>query len=108
MRTSPAPRRILFLCMTNTIGGTERVVQNLAAHLAARGHDVQTLMPDGPDVQKTLAWYRDAGVQAEVSPVLRTHFVRRGFDYVRDLGRVVRRSRAQVVGIHYPELWYSY
>lgn len=91
--------------MSNTIGGTERVVQNLSKNLAARGHDMQTVLTDGPETADTLAWFRDAGVPAETHPSILGLYTPRSNADTLALGKFVRDSKADGVLIHYPQLW---
>lgn len=99
---------VLVLCMSNTIGGTENTVRTLSAALALRGLNVRTMMPQGEKAARTAQWFADGGAAVEPTDLLVNHFDARGLSYMRALGKFVRTSGADVVSVHYPELWYSY
>lgn len=93
--------RVLLLCTTDAIGGTERVVQTLARELPARGAEVRTLFPATPGIAATLEWFRAGGVRAEPSSAVLTVYQARGPRAIADLARLARTSGADIVNVHY-------
>jgi glycosyltransferase involved in cell wall biosynthesis len=52
-------------------GGDAKVMLDLAAGMAARGHRVRAVVPAVPESQRFADWCRTRGVQAERSPLIR-------------------------------------
>lgn len=94
-------RRALLLCTTNTIGGTERVVLDLARLLPQFGIEPLTYFPGDPPRSDTLEWARQLGVPARVHPALRHWTFRRGRRDLLAMRAFVRSTGAPVVNIHY-------
>ena len=97
---------ILILCTTNYISGTDRVVQNLAHGLAARGVGVKTVIPWESDmkamIEQTLEWHRQADVVVTAAP----EFSRRnqGWRNVKVLSKFIRGNHTgDIVNIHYAQ-----
>lgn len=94
-------RTALLICTTNKVGGTERVVLELARHLGQR--DVETIVafPSQPQCADLLEWAHDQGVQAIASSDIpywnSPHDVRAW----RALRSFVRRYPADVTNLHY-------
>lgn len=102
MASSPQNKRVLLVCTTVGVGGTERIVLSLARELAARQFCVRTVLPDYPDISIALAWFHDEGVYPETSIAI--HPFRNplnGLRLMSELRRYVRASGADVVNLHY-------
>jgi glycosyltransferase involved in cell wall biosynthesis len=95
-------KRVLLICTTVGVGGTERIVLSLARELAARQFCVRTLLPDYPDISVALSWFHEEGVFPETSFAI--HPFRNplnGFRLMSELRRYVRSTQAEVVNLHY-------
>lgn len=102
MTNSLHNKRVLLVCTTVGVGGTERIVLSLARELAARQVCVRTLLPDYPDISIALSWFHNEGVYPETSMAI--HPFRNplnGLHLMSELRRYVRASRADVVNLHY-------
>ena len=95
-----AKKKILLLCNGNAIGGTERVVQLLASGLNARGLEIQTVFARGPQSDELLQWFREIGIEAQVSDGLRILNEPRTPESRRALTQLVRESHADAINYH--------
>lgn len=92
--------KLLLLCTNGGIGGTERVVLNLARGLKNLPFHVRTVFPTQDDIQPMQEWYRQEGVEIELTESLR-HMARpRGKRDLLNLMRFVRASDSTVVSLH--------
>jgi teichuronic acid biosynthesis glycosyltransferase TuaC len=98
--------KVLLLCTSNDIGGTERVVQSLARGLSACGIAVETIIPAETGKEKqitgTIEWHRQEDVEVVAAP----EFSRKnkGWHNICTLTKFLRaRKDVQIVNIHYTQ-----
>src|SRR5690349_14199593 len=97
----PKSNRVLLMNTSAAVGGTARVIQNLTRGLTARGVSVRAVFPMDPQSGDLLAWFRQAGVEAETHPAILPMEAPHTWRDVQNLRRLVRRSGAAVVSLHY-------
>lgn len=93
--------RLLLLTTTNDIGGMPRITAGLARAFVSRHWLVRYVFPFWPDNAAALAWYREQGIDAEISAVAPGFWLRRKVRNLVALCRFVRQSNADVVNLHY-------
>lgn len=93
--------RLLLLSTSGVIGGAERMVVNLAREFQARQWSVRTIFTRTAQSDALLDWCRDQGVVAETHPAVLDTDAPRSVREILALRRLVRRSKATVVNLHY-------
>lgn len=101
MKTGSPGKKLLLLCTSAGIGGTERVVQSLARVLSQYGESVRTVFPVVETTSAVLQWFAKEGVSAEANPAVPHVHRTRSFQDVLTLRHFVRASGADIVNIHY-------
>ena len=97
----PPSGKVLITSATAQVGGTERIMLMLSRTLSQRGIDVATVFPEDSGAQEVLTWFRQEGVDADASPVVRSLYQSHGLRDVLRFADFVRRSGAAVVNLHY-------
>ena len=101
--------RVLFLIPGDLpYGGTERLALNLSHELARRQWSTRTVFPELSNSDAMLAWCRDEGVTAEVTPVLLRWGASHSWRNVFELRRFVQECKPDIVNLHYGGYWASF
>src|SRR5262245_146412 len=93
--------RLLVLSATAEIGGTERVILTLAQALTRRRITVDVVFPEGEGTSELLAWFQSAGIGAHASSAVRSIYQSHSLSEMLAFRRLIRRSRATTVNLHY-------
>ncbi|MGH2609050.1 MAG: glycosyltransferase, partial [Tepidiformaceae bacterium] len=95
-------RRALILCTSCEIGGMERLAVGITRQLSRRGWDAELIFGAGPDEEGLLEWANGQGVRASAHPaVLSVLQQKRSWTSVRELARLIRSRKPDVVNLHY-------
>lgn len=95
---------ILFACNITVLGGTQRVMLDLAQQANARGIPTDCVIPTEPHPEGLLHWFTGEGVAIRTSPAFASIHGKPVSTprYVAALRAELRRSNAAVVNFHYP------
>ena len=95
---------VTILCTSPHQGGTERVVQIMAAALARQGAEAEVFIPDSDNrdaIASTTRWYAEKGVAVKTNAAFSRQ--NRGLKNIGALARLLRARPGSTVNIHYTE-----
>ena len=101
MTQASTHQKILLLSTGGSVGGTERIVINLARQLQANGFYVRTVFPKTANNAVFLSWVHDQGVPVETSSAICVSAQERSNRDLLILRRFIRASKPDVVNLHY-------
>lgn len=106
LKAAPA-RSVILLCTAGDLGGTQRVVTDLAYELSELGWFVDLYFPSDTTDPDLLDWCARQGVRATATPLLVDAASPHGLRTMWNLARLARTRPEAIVNIHYGDNFIS-